>query len=77
MKIVTAMSREEVESSNVKEIGYDPETKVLEILFKSGGIYQYFDVPSMVYDQMMGSVSKGKFLHQNIKGEYRYEKVAG
>ena len=31
-------------------------------------IYQYFDVPEQVYDDMMMADSKGRFLHLNIKG---------
>ena len=39
------MERIAVESSNLASIGYDEASMVLEVEFKHGGIYQYFDVP--------------------------------
>ena len=36
--------REPVSSSSLAEIGYDGSTQTMEVCFKSGRIYQYFDV---------------------------------
>lgn len=44
------MKRQSVESSNLASIGYDAENEILEVEFKHGGVYQYFDVPENVYD---------------------------
>ena len=60
------MKRVSVESSNIVEIGYYSETRVLEVQFKSGGIYQYFGVSPSVYKEMLAAKSKGGFLNQNI-----------
>ena len=64
-----------VDSSNIERIGHDEDSDTLQIEFKNGGTYQYFDVHRDVYEAMLGSESKGKFLHANIKGVYRYSKV--
>ncbi|MBV1889371.1 MAG: KTSC domain-containing protein [Proteobacteria bacterium] len=70
------MKMENVESSNIARIGHDAGSSTLQIEFKNGGTYQYFDVHRDVYDSMMvAGVSKGKFLHANIKGTYRFSKV--
>ncbi len=69
------MNRIPVTSSNIAEVGYDPATMTLEIAFNDGSAYQYFDVPETVHQQFMGANSKGKFLHGNIKNNYRYTKV--
>lgn len=69
------MERTPVESSNISSIGYHENSQTLEIEFHSGAVYQYFDVPSAVYEQMMAADSKGQFLAQHIKGNYRYVKV--
>lgn len=69
------MIRTPVSSSNVESVGYDAETQTLEIAFLSGGIYQYFDVPQHVYDALMSAPSAGNFLHEQIKGVYRYARV--
>ena len=69
------MERTPVDSSNISSIGYDDNSMTLEIEFHSGAIYQYFDVPLPVYEGMMEATSKGQYLAQNIKGNYRYVKV--
>lgn len=69
------MIRIPVESSNISSIGFDEDSNTLEIEFHNGGVYQYFDVPLQVYEALMEAGSKGQFLAQNIKGNYRYVKV--
>ena len=70
------MKRIPVESSSLSSVGYDSENAILEIEFKSGGIYQYSGVPQDVYDSLMNAESKGKYFHQHIKNSgYPYSKV--
>lgn len=69
------MNRKPVTSSNIASIGYDETSETLEIEFKNGGVYQYFDVPERVYNGIMSASSHGEYLAQNIKGHYRYSKV--
>jgi hypothetical protein len=64
-----------VDSSNVAEIGYDEESSTLQIEFKNGTIYQYFDVPVDLFDGLRTADSVGGYLAANIKGVYRYSKV--
>lgn len=56
-------------------MAYDSSRRVLTIEFKSGTRYEYFDVPSVIFDQMKGSGSKGQYLAANIKGRFRYARV--
>lgn len=69
------MNRQAVQSSNVAEVGYDEASQTLEVLFHSGSVYQYFDVPRPVYQALLGSPSVGRFLNEQIKGSYRYARV--
>jgi hypothetical protein len=69
------MNRQPVSSSNIASIGYDLESQTLEIEFLNGGVYQYFDVPQHVYEELMSASSHGQYLASNIKGAYRYSKV--
>lgn len=64
-----------VSSSDIRAIGYDNNTATLFVVFHSGGTYQYFDVPEYVHVAFMNAGSKGQFLHQNIKYQYRYQRV--
>lgn len=67
--------RSDFSSSNIDEIAYDEGSETLEIRFRNGGVYQYFDVPEAVWGELKAADSKGKYLAVNIKGTYRYSKV--
>lgn len=69
------MEREMVASSNVVSIGYDSGAETLEVEYKNEGIYQYYNVPEPLYQQLMSSDSKGKFLHAYIKHAYPFSRV--
>lgn len=69
------MIRKHVKSSNIQSAGYDPESGILEIEFKGGAVYQYFDVPERVYDAFMQASSAGSYFHRHIKNTYRWRKM--
>jgi len=68
------MKRQSVESSNLASIGYDEATQILEVEFKHGGVYEYYDVPIEVYEGIMNADSHGKFFAANIRNDYKYQK---
>jgi hypothetical protein len=65
------MNRISIDSSNLASVGYDPGSMILEVEFKKGTCYQYFDVPQSIYDEMMASPSKGTYLNTVIKKQFR------
>ena len=69
------MIRQPVSSSNISSIGYDPESRTLEIEFHSGGIYQYFNVPESIYNALMSASSHGSYFHRHIKDQYQWTKI--
>lgn len=69
------MERIPVSSSSIASVGYDSATRVMEIEFTGGAVYQYFDVPSEEYDSFLASDSKGKFFNSQIKGRYQYTQL--
>jgi len=69
------MNRIPVDSSNIADVGYDDANMTLEVGFRNGTVYQYFDVPQTLYQEFMGADSKGTFLNANIKNSYRYTKL--
>lgn len=69
------MNRTPVNSSNVLSIGYDNGTATLEVEFSSGSVYEYFDVPQSVYEQLMASASVGSALNDLVKGNFRYARI--
>ena len=69
------MERSPVTSSNIRSIGYDPASGTLEVEFRSGSVYQYFNVPNQIYRGLITAFSKGAFLNNFIKEQYRYRRV--
>ena len=69
------MQRYSVASSNIASVGYDAATETLEVEFLSGSVYQYYNVPANMYDQLMQQGSKGRFLNIYIKNAYPYSRV--
>lgn len=71
------MKMTKVESSNLDEIGYDPETKTLRVKFKSGATHDYTEVPPEVHSGLMAADSCGSYFHQNIRTGGYANKPAG
>lgn len=64
------MLRQKVNSGLIVSLGYDQESRTLQIEFKTGSIWDYLDVPQDVYDELITSDSVGKYFLSNIKGKY-------
>ena len=69
------MEMTHVDSSNVEAVGYDEDSSTLQVAFKNGTMYQYFDVPENVFIALRDADSVGGYLAARIKGTYRYSKV--
>lgn len=64
-----------VSSSNVESVGYEANTEILYVRFLNGSLYEYKNVPIMVYEQLLNAPSIGSYMHRNIKGIYPYERI--
>jgi len=74
--IKTSMEKTRVKSSNIRSIGYDEPTQILEIDFQQGGTYQYFGVSKKIYDSLIKSTtSPGEYYERFIKNRYRHKKI--
>jgi hypothetical protein len=69
------MQRHPVQSTNVAEVGYDPDNMILEVLFHNGGLYQYFGVPEYVYRELLNAASIGRYVNDRIKDHYRFRRI--
>ena len=69
------MRRTPVYSSNLAEVGYEETSRILEVLFLSGGLYHYFDVPPRVHTELMDARSHSGYLNSRIKGKYKHRIV--
>lgn len=69
------MNHIKVDSSDIISIGYDPDVKVLEVLFAAGRMYQYANVPENVYKELMEAESIGGYFSRHIRDVYPHAKV--
>lgn len=61
------MDHTDVESSHIKSVGYDRDSRVMEIAFHSGKTYSYEGVPEVIHKGLMSSKSKGRYHHLYVK----------
>ncbi len=64
-------------SSVVAAMKYDAASATLRVIYISGLVYDYKNVPGEVYASMKASTSKGAFLNKYIKGKYDFLKIKG
>ena len=61
-------------STGIAKKYYYPHTKTLRVIYNSGAIYDYPEVPPEVYAEMENAFSNGIFLNTRIKTVYKYKK---
>lgn len=59
-------------SRSVASIGYDEDAMTLDIEFRNGSLYRYFDVPEAVYLGLLRASSIGRYVNAKIRDRYRY-----
>ena len=69
------MRLQRVESEMLNLVGYDPSSRVLEVVFNTGDKYRYKEVPASEYEGLMSAESIGQYMHKNIIGRYDYERM--
>lgn len=66
---------EDVQSSNLDAVKYDEEKLQLEVRFKGGSTYRYYDVPPRQYIALMNASSHGSYFYHNIRTSYAYTRL--
>ncbi len=69
------VERLSVKSRILRSVGYDDSTKILEIEFSSGYVYQYSGVPPKVYADLMRSDEIGKFFSEKVRPKFQTKQV--
>ncbi len=64
-----------VKSSNLYSVGYNQQTRKLQIEYIKGDVYEYEDVPQNVYEAFMSADSKGQFAKTFIYSRYKYKVI--
>ncbi|MCQ9634992.1 KTSC domain-containing protein [Chryseobacterium sp. WG14] len=63
-------------SSVVNSFIYFPETEILRIIYQSGAVYDYLNVPSDIVEKFRKAKSKGIFLNKIIKPGFKYSRIS-
>jgi len=74
--VKVAPKPQEVESSMMNEIAYDEATRQLNVTFKGGSSYQYYDVEQPIFDGLEQAESKGKFFIRHVRPWYKFKRVS-
>ncbi len=61
-----------VDSTTLRTVGYDAERRLLQVEFHNRSIYQYFDVPAIVYEELMKAPSKGAYFNRSIRPRFDF-----
>lgn len=71
-----AIQRVAIASTVIPTAGYDAAGRVLEIEFHNGAVYQYFDVPQYVYDDLKSADDPAKYFNQHVRNAgYKYRQI--
>lgn len=69
------MSNISVNSSAITSVSYTTDN-TLEVNFRSGNTYRYYDVPKSVVEKLLSSDSAGRFFVANVSGRFRSRRVS-
>jgi hypothetical protein len=64
-----------VNSTTLRTVSYDAERQLLQIGFQNRAIYQYFNVPATVYEELLHAPSKGACFNRIIRPRFAFAQV--
>ena len=71
-----AAHRQSVQSTLLASAAYFPDRTILELEFRDGALYAFFDVPAECFQELMEAASKGVYFNRNIRNRFRYQLIA-
>ena len=67
-----------IDSDNVAQAGYNATTQIMTVLFDSGGLYEYYDVPLALWEAFVAAQPDPWSLvgyPQLVQGGYEYHEI--
>ena len=59
----------------LRAVGYDRKANELEVVFKTGDIYRYENVPPSKYADLLKAESKGMYMQEHIINVFPYRRL--
>ena len=72
---MSATLRKPLKSSKLRAAGYDERSRVMEIEFVNGDIYEYKSVSPETYRQLMSSPSPNSFFEDKIEEAFSGKRI--
>jgi hypothetical protein len=73
--VAITVERLSVKSRILRSVGYNDSTKILEIEFQTGLLYQYSGVPPKVYADLIHSGEIGKYFSEKVRPKFPAKQV--
>lgn len=67
-----ASEPELTESSMLRSMRYDPNERLLEVVFRNGRAYQFVNVPPEMFEHLRAAQSKGRYFLAHIRNQYPF-----
>ncbi len=61
-------------SAAIKSFDYDREKQILRVEFAHGGVYQYHDVPELIYKELKDTPSAGQYFNARIRDKFGFDR---
>jgi len=75
LKQQSLLAQTALDSSSLQSVGYAAEARTMEITFRNGSIYRYFEVPSHTHDALLSAISKGRYFTAAIRSNFRFKRL--
>ena len=69
------MQRIRLDSTALQSAGYQDQSVLLELEFRDGALYHYFQVPEQIFQELLGAESTGAYFNANIRHRFAYAKI--
>jgi hypothetical protein len=69
------LDRIPLDSTLLAWVRYLPDLRLLQVGLRTGGDYEYFDVPAHTYSGLLVAESKGRYYNLHIRNEFRYQRI--
>jgi len=66
-----------VNSTRLRSVSYDIALSILDLEFRDGALYRYFDVPETIYTGLIAAESKGSYFNRSIRPCFPYAFIRG
>ena len=70
------MDRVALNSTLLASAGHDSRRHLLDVEFRSGELYRFFNVPSACFQELLRADSKGGYFNSNIRNRFPYQHLS-